>query len=205
MTDEKPRAGKGEGTDQTFDQGESTKPKRPAARSKAKKEEADTEKAPSHNQPLLDKYVSVLKEHLGEDCIEAAYINRLSKHVPTIEVGVEKFYEVAEFLKYNEQLAFHYLSNYHGTDFETHYELYAHLYSFLNEQSIALKVKLDHEQPVIESLTSLWNGANWPECEVYDLLGIQFHNHPQLHRIFLGEDWKGHPLRKDYEPYDEEV
>jgi NADH-quinone oxidoreductase subunit C len=58
---------------------------------------------------------------------------------------------------------------------------------------------------MIESLAPLWAGANWPECEAYDLLGIKFKGHPNLHRIMLGEDWVGHPLRKDYEPYDVEV
>ena len=63
---------------------------------------------------------------------------------------------------------------------------------------LALKVKLDRDQPKIDSIVSLWAGANWPECEAYDLLGIKFTGHPNLHRIMLGEDWVGHPLRKDY-------
>ena len=73
------------------------------------------------------------------------------------------------------------------------------LYSYKNHQSVALKVKIDRDLPVIESLVPLWPGANWAECEAYDLLGIQFNEHPNLHRIMLGEDWIGHPLRKDYD------
>ena len=61
-------------------------------------------------------------------------------------------------------------------------------------------MKLDRDQPKIDSIVPLWAGANWPECEAYDLLGIKFTGHPNLHRIMLGEDWVGHPLRKDYEP-----
>ena len=61
-------------------------------------------------------------------------------------------------------------------------------------------MKLDRDKPVIDSLQPLWAGADWPECEAYDLLGIKFENHPNLHRIMLGEDWVGHPLRKDYKP-----
>jgi len=166
--------------------------------------ETDSEK-PSIKQPLLDKYVEVIREHLGEDVLEDSYINRLSKDVPTLVAKAETYFKVAEFLKYNEKLGFDYLSELHGTDFETHFEVYLHLYSFKNKQEVALKVKINRDEPTIPSVTPLWAGANWPECETYDLLGIEFTGHPNLHRIFLGEDWVGHPLRKDYEPYDVEV
>lgn len=165
---------------------------------------AEEEEKPSPNQPYLDKYVKVIGEHLGKEVLEDFYINRLSKDVPTLVVKREHYYRVAEFLKYNEQLGFDYLSELHGTDFMTHMEVYVHLYSFKNKQSVALKVKLDRDEPVIDSLTPLWAGAEWPECEAYDLLGIKFENHPNLRRILLGEDWVGYPLRKDYKPYDVE-
>ena len=165
----------------------------------------DKEETPSVNQPFLDLYIKVIEEHLGKDVLEDYYINTLSKDVPTIVVKIEAYYKVAEFLKYNEQLAFDYLSELHGTDFGTHMEVYTHFYSYKKHQSLAFKVKLDRDNPMIDSLAPLWAGANWPECEAYDLLGIKFKGHPNLHRIMLGEDWVGHPLRKDYEPYDVEV
>ncbi|MCM3602109.1 NADH-quinone oxidoreductase subunit C [Robertmurraya korlensis] len=178
-----------------------------AARAKAKpaEDEAPEELVPSPNQPYLDKYVKVIEEHLGKDVLEDFYINNLSKDVPTLVAKPDTYYKIAEFLRYNEQLGFNYLSEFHGGDFETHMEVYAHLYSYNNRQSVALKVKIDREKPEVESLSKLWAGANWPECETYDLLGIQFKNHPNLYRIMLGDDWIGHPLRKDYEPYDVEV
>ncbi|RAK20433.1 NADH dehydrogenase subunit C [Anoxybacillus vitaminiphilus] len=180
-----------------------------AAKAKAAQAQASEtpkqEEKPSPNQVYLDKYVKVIKEHLGEDVLEDAYINRLSKDVPTLVAKKDTYYKIAQFLKYNEQLGFDYLSDLHGTDFQTHMEVYVHLYSYKNNQSVALKVKIDRDNPEIDSLVPLWPGANWPECEAYDLLGIQFKGHPNLIRIFLGENWVGHPLRKDYEPYDVEV
>lgn len=137
--------------------------------------------------------------------MEDSYINRLSKDVPTLVARQDTYFKIAEFLRYNEQLGFDYLSELHGTDFETHMEVYVHLYSYKNRQTVALKTKIDRSDPAIESLAPLWAGANWPECEAYDLLGISFKGHPGLYRIMLGEEWVGHPLRKDYEPYDVEV
>jgi len=167
--------------------------------------EPAAEVKPSVNQPYLDKYVKVIAEHLGPDVLEDSYINKLSKDVPTLVAKHDTYFKVAQFLKYNELLGFDYLSELHGTDFETHMEVYVHLYSYKNRQSVALKVKIDRDEPTIESLQPLWAGADWPECEAYDLLGINFKGHPDLHRILLGEDWVGHPLRKDYEQYDVEV
>lgn len=165
----------------------------------AEQEETAEEKKPSPNQPLLDKYVKVIEDHLGSDVLEDYFINELSKDVPTLVVKKESYFKTAEFLKFNEQLGFDFLSELHGTDFQTHMEVYVHLYSFKNHQPVAIKVKIDRDEPVIDSVTPLWPGANWPECEAYDLLGIQFKGHPNLHRIMLGEDWVGHPLRKDYD------
>ncbi|MGC4064562.1 MAG: NADH-quinone oxidoreductase subunit C [Polyangiaceae bacterium] len=57
------------------------------------------------------------------------------------------------------------------------------------------------EVPVGESVPSLvesFAGADWQEREQYDLLGVKFARHPDLRRLMLPEDWKGHPLRKDY-------
>ncbi|ESU73808.1 NADH dehydrogenase subunit C [Geobacillus thermopakistaniensis] len=178
-----------------------------AARTKAEETDGGTGRyaAPSPNDPLLEKYVRIIHEHLGSDVFEDAYINRLAKDVPTLVVKKEAYYKVAELLKGHEQLRFDYLSELHGTDFQTHMEVYVHLYSYPNRQPVALKVKIERDNPEVDSLVPLWPGANWPECEAYDLLGIRFRGHPNLIRIFLGEQWVGHPLRKDYEPYDAEV
>ncbi|MED1649008.1 NADH-quinone oxidoreductase subunit C [Bacillus pacificus] len=170
-----------------------------------KKEEEAKQEETSVNQPYLNQYVEVIKGKVGEDALVDCYINKLSKDVPTLVVEPSKYYEVMELLRSYEELAFDYMSELHATDFVTHMEVYVHLFSYGKKQSVAVKVKLDREAPQVESVTPLWKGADWPEREAYDLLGIVFKGHPNLSRILMPDDWIGHPLRKDYEPYDVEV
>ncbi|HDR8090326.1 TPA: NADH-quinone oxidoreductase subunit C [Bacillus cereus] len=181
-----------------------------AARAKTKGAEGKKEDEPkqeelSVNQPYLNQYVEAIREKLGEGALVDSYINKLSKDVPTLVVDPEKYYEVMELLRFHEGLAFDYMSELHATDFVTHMEVYVHLFSYGKKQSVAVKVKLDREAPQVESVTALWKGADWPEREAYDLLGIVFKGHPNLTRILMPDDWVGYPLRKDYEPYDVEV
>ncbi|EJS75258.1 NADH (or F420H2) dehydrogenase, subunit C, partial [Bacillus cereus BAG2X1-1] len=181
-----------------------------AARAKTKGTEGKAEDEPkpeeaSINQPYLNQYVGVIREKVGEDALVDSYINKLSKDVPTLVVEPSKYYEVMESLRFHEGLAFDYMSELHATDFVTHMEVYVHLFSYGKKQSVAVKVKLDREAPEVESVTTFWKGADWPEREAYDLLGIVFKGHPNLSRILMPDDWVGYPLRKDYEPYDVEV
>ncbi|MED4653933.1 NADH-quinone oxidoreductase subunit C [Bacillus pseudomycoides] len=170
-----------------------------------KKEEEPEQEEPSPNQPYLDAYVKIIKEKTGEHSLVDYYINKLSKDVPTLVVEPKNYYEVMELLKCHEGLAFDYMSELHATDFVTHMEVYVHLFSYGKRQSVAVKVKVDREAPRVASIAPLWHGANWPEREAYDLLGVVFEGHPNLTRILMPDDWAGYPLRKDYEPLDVEV
>jgi NADH-quinone oxidoreductase subunit C len=170
-----------------------------------KKEDEPKQEEPSINQPYLNQYVEAIREKIGAVALVDSYINKLSKDVPTLVVDPAKYYEVMELLRFHEGLAFDYMSELHATDFVTHMEVYVHLFSYGKKQSVAVKVKLDREAPQVESVTALWKGADWPEREAYDLLGIVFKGHPNLTRILMPDDWVGYPLRKDYEPYDVEV
>jgi NADH-quinone oxidoreductase subunit C len=68
----------------------------------------------------------------------------------------------------------------------------------VRKERVRLKVELGGAEQQVDSLVSLWPGANYFEREVFDLFGIRFSGHPYLRRIMMPEDWEGHPLRKDY-------
>ncbi len=98
-----------------------------------------------------------------------------------------------------KEMGFDHLSVITGVDYKDHFEVVYNFFSWGKKENLALKVILDHEKPEVDSLTSLWKGADWLERETYDLVGIKFIGHPNLARILLPEGWMGHPLRKDYD------
>lgn len=81
---------------------------------------------------------------------------------------------------------------------EPRFQVTYHIVSHRLKQRVRLAALLDGEDPVIDSITSVWPSANFYEREVWDLFGIRFVGHPNLTRIMMPTDWKGHPLRKDY-------
>ncbi len=78
--------------------------------------------------------------------------------------------------------------------FQVSYHILSHGY----KEYIRLRVMLEDPDPAVDSITPVWPSANFYEREVFDLFGIHFEGHPNLRRIMMPDDWKGHPLRKDY-------
>ena len=78
------------------------------------------------------------------------------------------------------------------------FEVVYHLYSLAKNHRVRIKVPLEESDAKLPSVVSLWSGANWLERETYDMYGIRFDGHPDLKRIYLYEEFEGHPLRKDY-------
>jgi NADH-quinone oxidoreductase subunit C len=104
-------------------------------------------------------------------------------------------------LRDDANCAFNFLSDVTCVDWypaEPRFEVVYQLLSISKKERLRLKVRLDSASPAVESLTSLWPGANYFEREVFDLFGIRFNGHPYMRRLLMPEDWEGHPLRKDY-------
>jgi len=85
-----------------------------------------------------------------------------------------------------------------GLDLGDHFEVVYQLSSLRGQQTLRVKAMLNREDPVVDSVTRLWQGANYLEREAYDMFGIIFKGHPNLKRIYLWDDFEGYPLRKDY-------
>jgi NADH-quinone oxidoreductase subunit C len=81
---------------------------------------------------------------------------------------------------------------------EPRFEVVYLLHSIEAKKRVRLKCKLPGDEPALESVTPVWEGANWYERETWDLFGIRFLNHPNLTRIMMPDEWEGHPLRKDF-------
>jgi NADH-quinone oxidoreductase subunit C len=72
-----------------------------------------------------------------------------------------------------------------------------HFYSLPLKHRLRLEVPVD-EADQVDSLTPLWGAANWLEREAWDMFGVRFKGHPDLRRLLMYQEFKGHPLRKDY-------
>lgn len=133
----------------------------------------------------------------------------------TLIVEPSDLHEVMAFLKSDPRTSYVFLSDVAGIDYLNYptrqigrFAVVYNLISFDRDDRFFVKTFLNPSQPTdgiiddpalyLDSVTDLWAGAEWPEREVFDMLGIRFRNHPDLRRILLWEDYPAHPLRKDY-------
>jgi NADH-quinone oxidoreductase subunit C len=106
---------------------------------------------------------------------------------------------VTKHLKTTKGLKFDYLNYITAVDYYHYYEVVYMLTSLEHNHSVVLKVRChSRDNPTVPSLAGVYQGADWQEREVYDLMGITFEGHPNLKRIFLWDGFPGHPLRKDW-------
>ncbi|HUK67057.1 MAG TPA: NADH-quinone oxidoreductase subunit C [Anaeromyxobacteraceae bacterium] len=119
---------------------------------------------------------------------------------PFARVAKERLVEVARFLKSTPGLELDHCNDITGLDWPKRkvIEVVYHLFSYRHRHGIVLKVELDRDEPAVASVEGVWKAANWLERECYDMFGVVFEGHPDLRRVLLPDDWKGHPLRKDY-------
>jgi NADH-quinone oxidoreductase subunit C len=119
----------------------------------------------------------------------------------TIYVDRADIREACALLRDDPVCPFDFLSDVTCVDWypsEPRFKVVYHLLSLPKKERVRLKVRLNSSSPSVDSITPVWQGANYFEREVFDLFGIRFVGHPFLRRIMMPEDWEGHPLRKDY-------
>jgi NADH-quinone oxidoreductase subunit C len=116
----------------------------------------------------------------------------------SVTVPAARVVEVARFLRDDEELDCKYLNTLLGVDWLDHFDVIYVLTSMAKNHTLTLEARTSHDDPVVPSVSGVWQGAVLQEREVYDLMGISFSGHPDLKRIFLWEGFPGHPLRKDF-------
>ena len=99
-----------------------------------------------------------------------------------------------------DQAGFDHLSCVTAQEYEDRYESIYHLTSYDDRtQEVSIVVPADKENPVSQSANEVFRTADWHEREAYDLIGIEYDEHPDLRRILLPETWQGHPLSQSYD------
>jgi NADH-quinone oxidoreductase subunit C len=125
----------------------------------------------------------------------------------TAVVAREKWKAICQHARTDPALDFDMLVDLCGVDYPERgatggrLEVVLHLYSVTKRHRVRIKTRVgdeDMEGADLDSITSIWPGANWFEREVYDMSGVTFTGHPDLRRILMYPEFVGHPLLKDY-------
>ncbi len=122
-----------------------------------------------------------------------------SEYILDLEIPGGNYTDAVQFLKEDEELGLDLLLQLSAIDWGDHFDILVHLLSTRDGHKLFLRCRVEKEEAEIESISAIYRGAEWHEREVYDLFGIRFCNHPDMRRIFLGNDFPGHPLCKDFD------
>ena len=154
-------------------------------------------KKPTYEDMEEDLLLDSLKEQFPQGIVSG----QVFLAQPIYNVTLDRLYDVMLYLRDHSEFSFDYLVDVTALDYlgdEERFVLVYQLYSYQTSRLIRVKARLPQDQNA-PSVTSIWRTANWLEREVYDMFGIEFSGHPELRRILLPDDWRGYPLRKDYD------
>jgi NADH-quinone oxidoreductase subunit C len=117
-----------------------------------------------------------------------------------VRVPRERLLDTANLLR---EAGYDYLSFITEIDWQNRLELLYHVYSYdyaKQAQGVVIRTDLPREEmPEVASVTPVWPGAEFMERECFEMMGIRFLGHPDLRRILLADDFRGFPMRRDYE------
>lgn len=133
-------------------------------------------------------------------------------HSDTLKSGEERYFvdkndivKVLTFLKNVPECEFDILKTIICAHYNDIFELSYYLFSTKTKECAVISVNISSDGEEVESVSSVFGSANWDEREIFDMFGVKFNNHPNLKRILMPDEWKGHPLRKDYKNDDERL
>ena len=161
---------------------------------KGSSEFVSIEKAPSRvDENPEHRVLRTLAESFPQTVSDGTLVR---SRVIRARVDREDLHSVCRKLK--DGLGFDHLTMISAVDYEDRYEVVYHITSYETRLLLELITATPKDDPSVDSVSSIWGGANWQEREAYDLMGIVFRSHPKLERILLPKDVVYHPLRKDF-------
>ena len=117
-----------------------------------------------------------------------------------INVEAAEWKQFAQKLRTEQDFFFDFLFCLTCIDWKTHLTMVYHFDSTRHRHNIVIKIKLNRDEPAVETVSDIWQTANFHEREVYELFGVNFLHHPDLRLLILPDGWEGkNPLRKDFE------
>lgn len=146
---------------------------------------------------MTEERFNLLKTKLQNYKIEFTDVNGTT----AIYIDKDEVLNVCRILKEDSELKFNSLVDAISVDWfqkKNRFEMIYNLVSIDNNERLFIKIKLDSKNPEMQSMTQVWKSANWYEREAYDMMGINFINHPDLRRMYMPEDFEYFPLRKDF-------
>lgn len=146
---------------------------------------------------MTGERLNLLKTKLQDFNIEYTDVNG----TPAFYILKDDVLKVCNILKNDESLSFNSCVDAVSVDRfvkKNRFEMIYNLLSIENNERIFIKIRLDSKKPEMESLIPVWRSANWYEREAYDMMGINFLNHPDLRRMYMPDEFEYHPLRKDF-------
>ena len=120
----------------------------------------------------------------------------------TVEIDRDIIRAAAAHLK--DDLGFNFLLDITSVDHFGDEPRYEVVYEFCalggpnNQEHLRVKTKVGEDEPAVDSIITVFQGADWHEREIYDMMGITFKGHPDLRRILMWDGYPYHPLRKDF-------
>ena len=141
----------------------------------------------------------LLQQRFGEEVLEVSSFRGDDEAV----VAPADWQAVARFLRDDPGCAMDHFIDLTAVDYPERepelprFDVLVSLRSLRKNHRVRIKTRVRDGQP-LDTLTSVWAGANWTEREVFDLFGVRFQGHPDMRRILMYEEFVGHPLRKDY-------
>lgn len=125
------------------------------------------------------------------------------RYDPVFAIEADDLLDVARALRDDERLRFDYLCNLGGVDTTERFEVVYSVASVANGLRLDFKLTLPYDKAEVDSVQEIWPAANWYEREMWELYGIRVHDHDDLKRFLLPDDWnQGHPMRKNWDAPD---